>query len=95
VYGVIGGDGGTWGKTIGVLKSGMRLLKAVNRPLVLAESIENFGGLISYISARGVRYGEKPYGLMPAKFAIVSIKLQRRTIRKNEVPQGIHPMHRR
>jgi hypothetical protein len=40
----------------------------------MAGSTKDIGTLIDYLIHNGVRYNEKPYGLRPVKFGIISDK---------------------
>jgi len=69
---VMGRDNESWKETIEALKISAQLRKEIMKPLVMAGTTENIGELVEYLINNGVRYDQKPYGLRPAKFAVVS-----------------------
>jgi len=74
-YRVMGRDNESWKEAIEVLKTNGQLRKKIMKPLVMAGTTENIGGLVDYLIKCGVRYNQEPYGPRPAKFAVVSEKM--------------------
>ena len=72
---VMGRDKESWGKTIKVIKIDEKLRKFIIKPLVMAGTTENIGELMDYLVSNGSRYKQKPYGMRPAKFAVISKKM--------------------
>ena len=62
----------SWKETIEALRTDEQLRKKIMKPLVMAGTTENIGDLVDHLINNGVRYDQDPYGLRPAKFAVVS-----------------------
>jgi len=75
---VMGRDNESWKETIDVLKTNTQLRKEIMKPLVMAGTTENIGDLVEYLVNNGVRYNQDPYGLRPAKFALISEKMMKK-----------------
>ncbi len=74
-FSVMGRDSASWKETIEALRTNRQLRKEVMKPLVMAGTTENIGGLVDYLINNGVRYSQEPYGPRPAKFAVISEKM--------------------
>ena len=72
---VMGRDEKSWEKTIKVLKTDEKLRKFIMKPLIMAGTTENIGELTDYLISNGNRFNQKPYGMRPAKFAVISKKM--------------------
>lgn len=72
---VMGRDNESWDKTIEVLKAEEKLRNALMKPFVIAGTTRDIGDLVDYLINNGVRYEEEPYGIRPAKFAVVNDKI--------------------
>jgi len=52
-----------------------KLRNALMKPFVIAGTTRDIGDLVDYLINNGVRYEEEPYGIRPAKFAVVNDKI--------------------
>lgn len=74
-YRVMGRDNKSWEETIRILKTEKQLREFISESLIIAGTTKDIGSLVDYLIHNGVRYYEKPYGLRPAKFAVVNEKM--------------------
>ncbi|GAF68844.1 unnamed protein product [marine sediment metagenome] len=72
---VMGRDNESWKETIETLRTNGQVRKEIMKPLVMAGTTEYLGDLVEYLVNNGVRYGQQPYGLRPAKFAVIAEKM--------------------